>query len=158
MPFRICKSFTVESGHMLSKHPGLCRFPHGHSRTVEIVLEADRLDDRDMVCDFKTIKLALGPYLAQFDHSIILNSADPMVKQLEPMRERVIVFENVDPTTEVLAQRIYAFLSAELKAGKTYVDDKKHEYRFPRISDGGGVRIVRVRVSETASTWAEYAE
>ena len=153
MPFRICKSFTIESGHMLFKHPGLCRFPHGHSRTVEIVLAADTLDDRDMVCDFKTVKLALGEFLARFDHAIALNSADPMVKQLAPVRERVIVFENVDPTTEVLAQKIYAFLAAELSAAKTYSDDRGHTYRFPP-----GVRIERVRVSETATTWAEYAE
>ena len=59
MPYRIAKSFVVESGHMLSKHPGACRFPHGHSRTVEIVLVADTLDDRDMVVDFKAIKQAL---------------------------------------------------------------------------------------------------
>ena len=40
MPFRIGKSFVIESGHLLSKHPGKCRFPHGHSRRVEVVLAA----------------------------------------------------------------------------------------------------------------------
>ncbi len=49
MPFRICKTFSIESGHILSKHPGKCRFPHGHSRTVEVVLTADHLDASDMV-------------------------------------------------------------------------------------------------------------
>ena len=56
MPFRIAKTFTVESGHLLTKHPGACKFPHGHSRTVEVVLTADTLDARDMVCDFKALK------------------------------------------------------------------------------------------------------
>jgi 6-pyruvoyltetrahydropterin/6-carboxytetrahydropterin synthase len=44
MPYRICKSLEIENGHMLSKHPDKCRFPHGHSRKVEFVIEADELD------------------------------------------------------------------------------------------------------------------
>ena len=60
MPYRVCKVFEVESGHMLSKHPDRCRFPHGHSRRVEVVVAADELDSHDMVCDFKALKLAIG--------------------------------------------------------------------------------------------------
>ena len=45
MPFRVCKSFEIENGHMLSKHPDKCRFPHGHTRKVDCVLVADTLDD-----------------------------------------------------------------------------------------------------------------
>ena len=56
MPYRICKSLEVENGHMLAKHPDKCQFPHGHTRKVEFVIEADDLDDRQMVCDFKIIK------------------------------------------------------------------------------------------------------
>lgn len=153
MTYRICKSFTVESGHMLMKHPGLCRFPHGHSRTIEIVLAAERLDDRDMVCDFKTVKLACKAFIDRFDHSMALNAADPMAERLGPMGERLVLFEGVDPTTEVFAEHIFRFLKGELGAGKTYADERGVAYRFPP-----GLRLQRVRVSETASTWAEYAE
>jgi 6-pyruvoyltetrahydropterin/6-carboxytetrahydropterin synthase len=152
VPYRICKSFTVESGHMLMKHPGLCRYPHGHSRTVEIVLEADGLDGRDMVCDFKAITLACREFLARFDHSMALNSLDPMLERLGPMGERVVVFEKTDPTTEVMAKHMYDFLAAELRAGRTYTDDRGHAYSFPP-----GLRLARVRLSETASSWAEYS-
>ena len=31
MPYRICKTFEVESGHMLSKHPDLCKFPQSYT-------------------------------------------------------------------------------------------------------------------------------
>ena len=37
MPYRICKTLEIENGHMLSKHPDKCRFPHGHTRKVELV-------------------------------------------------------------------------------------------------------------------------
>ena len=40
MPFRIGKSLEIESGCLLSKPPGKCRFPNGHSRRVEVVLAA----------------------------------------------------------------------------------------------------------------------
>ncbi len=152
MPYRVCKSFEIESGHMLSKHPGLCRFPHGHSRRVDVVLAAEALDSQDMVCDFKTLKLALAPFLARFDHAMLVNSADPMAAALAPVKERVIALEGVDPTTEVLAERIYRFLETELRTGRTYRDEQGLEYRF-----GRGVRIERVRVTETSSSWAEFA-
>ena len=63
MPYRICKTFEIESGHMLSKHPDLCKFPHGHSRKVEFVLEAGELDQNEMVCDFKSLKEAMSQFL-----------------------------------------------------------------------------------------------
>ena len=47
--YRICKTFEVENAHMLSKHPEKCKFPHGHSRKIEVVISAAQLDSADMV-------------------------------------------------------------------------------------------------------------
>ena len=55
--FRIAKTFEVEYGHRLSKHPEKCRFPHGHSLRIEVVVRGHRLDDNDMVCDYKALKM-----------------------------------------------------------------------------------------------------
>lgn len=153
MRYRVCKSFEVESGHMLSKHAGLCRYPHGHSRRIDIVLSAERLDGQDMLCDFKTIKLAVDRFLQQFDHSLAVNSDDPMLPMLQSTRagERLVVFEHLDPTTEVMARRIYDFLAGEVCSGTVYRDDLGNEYRFPP-----GIVVERVRVGETATSWAEY--
>ena len=74
MPYRVCKMIEIENGHMLSKHPDKCRFPHGHTRRVEIVLEADDLDSSGMVCDFKIVKTAIGDYLDGFDHALCMNT------------------------------------------------------------------------------------
>ncbi len=68
---------------MLSKHPDKCRFPHGHTRKVELVLEADALDGNDMVCDFKAVKEAVGEFLEGFDHAMCMNVADPMYRRDE---------------------------------------------------------------------------
>jgi 6-pyruvoyltetrahydropterin/6-carboxytetrahydropterin synthase len=153
--YRICKSFEIESGHMLLKHPGRCRYPHGHSRRIEVVLASETLDSADMVCDFKAVKLCLKQFLDRLDHALAVNSRDPILAQLSPeLRERVVVFQDTDPTTEVLARFIFDFLTQEVGAaadGREYADSQGNRYRFPP-----GLIVERVRVGETSSSWAEY--
>ncbi len=147
MPYRICKSFEVENGHMLSKHPDKCRFPHGHTRKVELVLEAEALDGNDMVCDFKAVKGAVGEFLDQFDHAMCMNVEDPMYAQMKKQYgERVIGFEK-DPTTEVLARIIHDHLQTQLRETAT----QQGQYPVRDV-----VRVASVRVWETSSSWAEY--
>ena len=151
MGFRICKTFEVESGHMLSKHPDKCRFPHGHTRKVECVLSSATLDDNEMVCDFKLVKILVGEFVEQFDHSLCVNTADPEYGALKAAYgERVIGFENADPTTEVLAKTIFVHLRAQLLE---YAKGPQESYLIRR-----SVSLERVRVWETSSSWAEYCE
>jgi len=147
--FRICKSLEIENGHMLSKHPDKCRFPHGHTRKVEFVLEAAALDENEMVCDFKIIKEAVGEWLDTFDHAMCMNTADPAYQEFKQRYgERVIGFENQDPTTEVMAKTIFDHAASALAS---YAG--RGDTRYPL---NPGVRLVRVRVWETTSSWAEY--
>ena len=149
MPYRICKTLEIENGHMLTLHPDKCRFPHGHSRRVEIVLEADDLDDHGMVCDFKIVKDAVGDYLDTFDHALCVNTADPMFETLKAAYgERVIGFETTEPTTEVLAKTFFDEIAKGLSA---YAAEPGARYPLR-----AAVRLVRVRVWETSSSWAEY--
>jgi len=151
--FRICKAFHIESGHLLSKHPERCRFPHGHSRRVEIVLSAPTLDDNDMVCDFKWVKLAVKAHLDEYDHAMCVSAKDPHLDDLTRGEHRVVVFEEGDPTTELLAKRIHEFLSRRIIAGEAFTTDNGVTYHIRQ-----DVRVERVRVSETPSTWAEYRQ
>jgi 6-pyruvoyltetrahydropterin/6-carboxytetrahydropterin synthase len=149
MPYRVCKMIEIENGHMLSKHPDKCRFPHGHSRRVEIVLEADDLDANGMVCDFKIVKSAIGDYLDGFDHALCMNTDDPMYPTFkEAYGDRVIGFASTEPTTEVLAKAFYDACAAGFAA---YAKASSGRYDLRE-----SVRLVRVRVWETSSSWAEY--
>lgn len=149
MPFRICKSLEIENGHMLSMHPDKCRFPHGHSRKVEFTIEAETLDDHGMVCDFKLVKDAIGTWLDTFDHALCMNTADPAYTEWKARYgDRVIGFENEDPTTEVLA-KLFFDKAAELLATRTAVESARYPLRE-------GTRLRKVRVWETSSSWAEY--
>ena len=149
MLYRICKSIEVENGHMLSKHPDKCRFPHGHSRKVEIVIESSELDENQMVCDFKIVKVALEDWLDRFDHALCMNTDDPAYGDFKARYgDRVIGFEHLDPTTELMAKTIFDHATQALAeyAGSANA-------RYPLRPD---VRLVSVRVWETSSSWAEY--
>lgn len=153
MPYRISKTFRVENAHMLLKHPEKCKFPHGHSRKVEVILSAEQLDAADMVCDFKAVKLAVGAFIDSFDHAICVNSRDPFLAALRAQEgARVIVFEDTDPTTEVMARHIFEFIATALKTDAAYSNPgTRASYRVSKH-----VKLERVRVWETVDSWAEY--
>ncbi|MES2570584.1 MAG: 6-carboxytetrahydropterin synthase [Verrucomicrobiota bacterium] len=151
MPYRICKSFEIESGHMLSKHPDKCQFPHGHTRKVEFVLEAETLDNNEMVCDFKVVRDLMAGFLDQYDHAMCMNTDDPQYGHFKAAYgERVIGFEKLDPTTELLAKAIYDFFKTRLSDYAARTDT-----RYPIRPS---LRVIKVRLWETSSSWAEYAE
>ena len=152
MPYRICKIFEVESGHQLSKHPGACKFPHGHSRQVQVILETTELDEMDMVCDFKAIKQAVGEIIDRFDHRLCVNSEDPhRAAWEERYPDRILVFPGEDPTTEVMARFLFKAIERRLAEALAKKDSAPYAFRQP-------VRIVKVRVTETRTSWAEYYE
>lgn len=149
MPYRICKTIEIESGHMLSKHRDNCKCPHGHSRRVELILESDELDPNDMVCDFSVLKIALKSFLDALDHAMCINTKDPMYNAFkEAYGDRVIGFDDADPTTEVIAKMIFDKVQESLDR---YADDQRRPYPLRR-----GVRLIRARVWETSTSWAEY--
>jgi 6-pyruvoyltetrahydropterin/6-carboxytetrahydropterin synthase len=151
MPFRICKTLEIENGHMLSKHPDACRFPHGHSRKVEMILVADALDQNEMVCDFKILKEAMHDFLMSWDHAMAVNTKDPNFDGMRKIYgDRIIPFENQDPTTEVMAKAVYEKLKTSLKDYQ-----KNPQARYPLSK---GVKVASVKVWETSSSWAEYSE
>ncbi|HMG03843.1 MAG TPA: 6-carboxytetrahydropterin synthase [Chthoniobacterales bacterium] len=151
MPYRICKTIEIENGHMLTKHPDRCKFPHGHSRRVEFVIEADDLDKNDMVCDFKIVREAIADFLDQYDHAMCMNTDDPKYDEFKSAYgERVIGFTAMDPTTEVLARTIHDHFKAQLKDYGLKTN--------PPYPLRDSVRVVSVRVWETSTSWAEYSD
>lgn len=135
---------------MLSKHPEACRYPHGHTRRIEVVVSRERLDDREMVIDFKALKRAIEARIEIFDHAMALNSEDPLLGRIrEVYPDSVVIFEGQDPTTEVIAKRLFDEIGAILAEGWG-----EGHYRI----EPGVVSLERVRVWETPSSWAEYGQ
>lgn len=155
MVYRICKMIEVESGHMLSKHPERCRFPHGHTRKVEIVVESPELDENDMVVDFKALKLAVSDFLDRYDHAMCINVDDPLypaiVEHYGGAGGRVIPYRGEDPTSEVMAREMFEFIVAALEGGGVIRNPETGaEYHLPMR-----LKVRSVRLWETTSSWAE---
>ena len=115
------------------------------------MLDADELDKNEMVCDFKIIKELVSDFLDRLDHSMCMNTEDPRYADFKASYgDRVIGFKGADPTTEVIAKRLFDHCRAKLSE---YADAPTDAYQLRR-----NVRIVKVRVWETSSSWAEYEE
>jgi len=136
---------------MLSKHPDKCAFPHGHTRKVEFVVEADELDDNEMVCDFKIIKQITSDFLETLDHAMCINTNDAKYGDFKACYgDRIIGFDAVDPTTEVMAKMIFSHFTERLAE---YPSTPTQRYPLRNT-----LRIVKVRLWETSTSWAEYWE
>jgi 6-pyruvoyltetrahydropterin/6-carboxytetrahydropterin synthase len=149
--YRIAKTFEVEYGHRLHKHPEKCRFLHGHRLRIEVVVRGTRLDHNDMVCDYKALKMLVADLVGRLDHAMALSSDDPELPRLAAIGERVLLFEGQDPTTEVLARWLYEGIAERLEAGRVVGSPSGTTYTIPE-----GLRLERVRVWETSTSWAEY--
>ena len=149
--FRIAKTFEVEYGHRLSKHPEKCRYPHGHSLRIEVVARGRQLDGNDMVCDYKALKILVKDLVGRLDHAMAMNSSDPHLDALESIGGRVLLFADEDPTTEVVARWLYEQIAARLQPGQVVESPGGTAYRIP-----DDLELERVRVWETSTSWAEY--
>lgn len=138
---------------MLSRHPERCRFPHGHTRTIEVVVAGEMLDANGMLLDFKALKLAVEDHIDRYDHAMAVNSRDPFLPQLREMYpdDALVVFDG-EPTTEAMARELFDFVATVLKVGFSGAGKSGAIYRIP----ADRVSLERVRVWETPDSWAEF--
>jgi len=124
MIYRIGKSWTFDYAHRLPFHEGACQRLHGHTGTLEVVVESDALINdgpcRGMVMDFGTLSEIVQPYLDNvLDHHYLNETCGH------------------DPTAEYIAQGVFNFLETRLETR---------------------LRLMRVKVWETPTAWAEVSE
>jgi 6-pyruvoyltetrahydropterin/6-carboxytetrahydropterin synthase len=130
--YSVTKRIEFCYGHRLMDYDGVCRHPHGHNAVVEIHIDADSLDGRNMVADFGDIKRIVKGWIDQeLDHKMILRKDDPLAAALQTMGEPMYLLES-NPTVERIAQLIF---------------DKSREHGLP---------VSRVTVWETPTSWATY--
>lgn len=87
------------AAHCLRGYKGSCEKLHGHNWKIDVVLEAEKLDEIGMVVDFKDVKAALREVLEALDHSF-LNDL-PQFKQMNPTTENIARY-----VSESLAPRL----------------------------------------------------
>jgi 6-pyruvoyltetrahydropterin/6-carboxytetrahydropterin synthase len=131
--YSVTKRIDFCYGHRLMDYAGVCCHPHGHNAVVEIDIQADRLDQRNMVADFTDIKRTVKGWIdRELDHKMILRRDDPLAAALHGMGEPVYLLDS-NPTAERIAQLIFD------------------------VSREQGLPVSRVTVWETPTSWATYA-
>lgn len=122
-------------GHRVLGHGGRCRFLHGHRGVAEVTVRSGALDALGMVVDFSVVKEKVGGWVdAHWDHSLLLNSADPVIPLLRGAGERFYVMPDGNPTAENMARVLHEAASDLLRP----------------------LQVVRVRLFETPHSWADY--
>ncbi len=89
------------AGHALRHYQGKCENLHGHNFSVEATVQGEKLQkDVEFLMDFKELKAILKATLEELDHRVI-NETPP--------------FDNINPTSENLAQYIWQKMDAQLQ-------------------------------------------
>lgn len=116
MMYKVEKRFVVPVGHRLSKHTGRCINCHGHNFVILVGLKSPQLNDNDMVMDFADLKEMINGFIDKWDHAMILNEDDPLVKEYSYFKDchfRVVTYP-FDPTAERLSQVLFEEISRTL--------------------------------------------
>ena len=114
---------TFSAAHQLKGYDGDCRNLHGHNYEVTVTVQADTLNEVGIALDFKKLKAALDEVIAPYDHHNLSELPD---------------FQEINPTSEVLARTIYRKMS--------------------ELLNDGNVKVARVRIGESASSRLTYSE
>ncbi len=69
--YRVTVSARFEAAHNLMDYPGGPEPLHGHSYSVEAVLESRDLQQYELAVDFRAVKKALDAIAAEFDYKYI---------------------------------------------------------------------------------------
>ena len=104
--------------HRQWQHQGHCRFVHGYSRSFTLWFRAHQLDSCGFVVDFSSLKDLEGQLTAQFDHTFLASSDDPLLATWQQLHEQgaldLRVMDNVG--MEASAQLVWSWANALLEA------------------------------------------
>ncbi len=137
----VTKIFTFEMAHALYKHEGACRNMHGHSYRLHVSItgkpkQQPGAADDGMLMDFSALKnLVKEKILADFDHAMVVNSSADYNKDLQKLPFAKVHSLPFQPTCENLILHFARLLVSGLPEG---------------------VKLQRLKLYETASSYAEW--
>jgi 6-pyruvoyltetrahydropterin/6-carboxytetrahydropterin synthase len=100
-----------DAAHRLLNDEGKCHNLHGHTWKVEVEITGPVDLATDMVIDFREVKRIIDI----FDHSVTLNSADPLVPLLSGYTPVVRMPRGWEPTAERIADYINSHFDPDLE-------------------------------------------
>ncbi|GAB4299789.1 MAG: 6-carboxytetrahydropterin synthase QueD [Myxococcota bacterium] len=104
--YRVSKEIEFSAAHAIRGHLGGCENMHGHNWRVRATVEATKLDDMEMVIDYKELKGILKSIAEKLDHKYI-NEIEPFIKK--------------NPTSENIARFFFDELAGAINDGRRRV-------------------------------------
>ncbi|OAG28264.1 6-carboxytetrahydropterin synthase QueD [Thermodesulfatator autotrophicus] len=85
------------AAHYLRNYPGACERLHGHNWKVEIAVRGEKLNEIDVLVDFKNLKKHLKEVLEELDHQNL--NEHPAFQDQNPSSENIAryIFEKLAP-------------------------------------------------------------
>lgn len=141
--YKLTTYTELELGHRLrTSYAMKCRHVHGHRYEVEITVCTDKLNEDNMVVDFKRLKEIVKRVLDdKWDHAFCLKYDDPIVEYLknDQHTERLHIVD-FNPTLEWMVKHWYEELSKAF------------------FEEGLDIKMYSLKASETAKNTCEYSE
>ena len=141
----IRKMFRFENSHIVRNCSTLkCRSSiHGHSYKVEVIIEANSLDNGEMVYDFSLIKNSIFDFIDSFDHSICIwdKDSEEYIKFVKKHSQRWILLK-LNPSAEQLSRIFFVFIDNILKLSI-------------KINKEGDIKLKSIIMHETDSGYAQ---
>lgn len=142
---RVTKEFSFEMAHALEGYDGACSRIHGHSYRLWVTVEGTPCVSADspkqgMVIDFGELKRIVGETIVErFDHAFVVRRTVENSTLVDAMTAHYKGVHVVDwqPTSENLVARFVELLRPQLPTG---------------------VHLYSVRLSETATSYAEWID
>ncbi len=139
---RVTKEFSFEMAHALEGHDGACRQIHGHSYRLWVTVRGEPLrgdsPKQGMVVDFGELKrIVQREIVGRYDHAFVVRRTPENAELAEALSARYdnVVAVDWQPTSENLVTHFVETIRPMLPAG---------------------VALCSVRLSETATSYAEW--
>ena len=125
--FTSSKTFSgFPCAHRRWRHEGHCAHIHGYDRTFIIWFAADERTENGFVMDFGALKPVRAWLEAHFDHTLLVDSDDPLLPDLRRLEAqgacKLVTFDDVG--MEGSAQFVYEWVNnwvQEQTAGRVWV-------------------------------------
>jgi 6-pyruvoyltetrahydropterin/6-carboxytetrahydropterin synthase len=106
--FRVTITKSFSAAHVLKEVGGKCEELHGHNFRVDVTVSSRKLNEGDILIDFRVLKGWTAEILEDLDH-----------KYLNDLPQ----FKGVNPTSEIVAKHIFDRLSGKAKPLKIKVEE-----------------------------------
>jgi len=139
--YKICKTFNFSAAHVLeTSWTRKCQRIHGHNYKVDITLECTTLNPDGMIMDFGELKELVGSIIKRYDHSFMINNNTKKEKK----RDSNVIKLYCNPTSENIARLIFNEVH-------TTLGNMENE-------PGDFIKLSKIRIYETDTSWSEYSE